>query len=264
MRFLEFKQLDEQAAREVNLARRLKDQLSSEASRAISSWEWSNWVNGDLSTAYSQKNSVQQEIERAAEAIRAAIRSREGDTVTLYRGIESDKIVPGKHADRALYSWTSRPEIAAVFSGLATSGQGSKVTLNKDRQTSNEFMLSMTDQEAKAIQDTVIKNGKAKWKNLFFKTSPYNDEYTDILKKVKGRFIEMGDELIVNLARWLIRTREEERKFSTDIKAQGQDTGYVVRETIPVDNIVWVLNSGGSMEYIVKRHSGLDGERVDL
>lgn len=264
MRVMEVIQLTEQGAREVNLARRLKDQLSPEARSAIDTWESHNWVTGDLSTAYSQQNDVYREIERAAEPIRGALRAREGDTITLYRGIESDRVDPSRHADRAIYSWTSRPEMAAVFSGLATIGRENRVRLNKDRETSNEFMLSMTDAEAKAIQDAVIKNGKAKWKNLFFKTSPYNDQYTDILKKVNGRFKEMADELTTNLARWLIRTREEERQFSADVKAQGQDTGYVVREIVPVDDIVWVLNAAGSMEYIVKGRSGLEGERVVL
>lgn len=264
MRFLEFTQLTEQGAREVNLAQRLKNQLSSEARNAINTWESHNWVTGDLSTAYSQQNEIYQEIERAAEPIRAAIRAREGDTITLYRGVESNRLEPTRHANRAIYSWTSRPEMAAVFSGLATMGRENRVKLNKDRQTSNEFMLSMTDQEAKAIQDTVIKNGKAKWKNLFFKTSPYNDDYTDILKKVNGRFSEMGDELTANLARWLIKTREEERQFSADVKAQGRDTGYIVREIVPIDDIVWVLNASGTMEYIVKGRSGIEGERVEL
>lgn len=264
MRFLEFTQLTEQGAKEVNLARRLKDQLSPEARSAIDAWESHNWVTGDLSTAYSQQNDIYQEIERAVEPIRDAIRAREGDTITLYRGIESDRLEPDRHADRAIYSWTSRPEMAAVFSGLATMGRENRVKLNKDKQTSNEFILSMSDAEAKSIQDTVMKNGKAKWKNLFFKTSSYNNDYTDILKKVNGRFREMGDELTANLARWLIKTREEERQFSADVKAQGQDTGYVVRETVPVDDIVWVLNASGTMEYIVKGRSGIEGERVEL
>lgn len=264
MRFLELTQLNEQGAREVNLARRLRNQLSPEARNAIDTWESHNWVTGDLSTAYSQQNEIYQEIERAAETIRDAIRSREGDTITLYRGIEGERIDTSRHSNRAIYSWTSRPEMAAVFSGLATMGRENRVRLNKDRSTSNDFMLSMTDQEARAVQDTVIKNGRAKWKNLFFKTSPYNDEYTDILKKVNGRFSEMGDELTVNLARWLIKTREEERQFSADVKAQGRDSGYVVREVVPVSDIVWVLNASGTMEYIVKGRSGIESKRVEL
>ena len=58
MRYSEFGMLSEAAAREVNLAQRLKTQLSSDARRAIDAWEMANWVNGDLSTAYSKKNQI--------------------------------------------------------------------------------------------------------------------------------------------------------------------------------------------------------------
>jgi len=263
MRFIEFNQIIEQRAGEVNLAQRLKTKLSSEARHAVESWEWANWVNGDLDTAYSQKNEIHQEIERAVEPIRDLLRAREGNSITLYRGIQSDRVEPERHSDRALYSWTSRPEIAAVFSGLGTI-QNDKIKLNKDKEISDEVLLSLTDANAKSIQDAMIKNGKAKWKNLFFKTSSVNDQYTDILKKVNGRFRNIADETTSSLARWLIRSREEARKYSAEIKGIGQDTGYVVKETIPIDDVVWMLNSGGSMEYIIKGHSGLNGQRIKI
>lgn len=264
MRYSEFQLLNEVAAREVNLAQRLKKQLSSDARRAIDAWEMSNWVNGDLSTAYNQKDQIYQEIERAAETIRQVIKSREGDAITLYRGIQQSGDDSGRHANRPIYSWTTRPKIAAVFAGLGTMGSEKKVKLNRDLRTTNEFLLSLTDAEAKQIQDTVIKNGKAKWKNLYFIPSPHHDEYTDILRKINGRFSHMADEKHNDIARWLITTREEEKQFAQEVKDRGKDTGIVVKKQIPVDDIVWVLNAMGSMEYIVKGHSGLKGERVEL
>ena len=264
MRYREFYLLTEAAAREVNLAQRLKKQLSDNAQRAINSWEMANWVDGDLSTAYSKKDQIYQEIERAAETIRKVIRDREGDSVTLYRGLHDNKGDSDRHADRSLHSWTTRPKIAAVFAGLGTMGSQNRIKLNRDRQTSNQFLLSLTDAEAKQIQDTVMRNGKARWKNLYFIPSPHHSEYTDILRKINGRFSHMADEKHNDIAQWLIRTREEEKQFDQEVKNRGKDDGHVVEETIPVDDIVWVLNAAGSMEYIVKGHSGLDSKRVDL
>jgi len=263
MRYSEFQRLTEDKAREVNLAQRLKKQLSSASRNAIDTWEMMNWVNGDLSTAYSEKNSVYQEIEQAAEILRKVIRSREGKTVTLYRGLhQSDDA--DRHANRALYSWTTRAKIAALFAGLARMGPENQIQLNRDRKTANQFLLSLTDEEANQIQDTVIRNGKAKWKNLYFIPSPYNSEYTDILRKINGRFSHMSDERHSDIAQWLIQTREEEKQFNQEVKSQGKDTGYVVQKNIPVDDIVWVLNAAGSMEYIVKSHSGLEAKRVEI
>lgn len=264
MRYTEFQILSEQAAGEVNLAQRLKKQLSSDARHAIGAWEMSNWVDGDLSTAYSKQNQIYQEIERAAEQLRSVIRSREGDTVTLYRGIQQSGNDPSRHANRVIYSWTTRPKIAAAFAGLGSIDSEKKIKLNKDRATANQFILSLTDAQAKAIQDTVIKNGKAKWKNLYFIPSPYNKDYTDILKKRNGRFSHMSDEKHHDIARWLIRTREEEKEFDQEVRSRGKDSGIVVKKEIPVDDIVWVLNAMGSMEYIVRGHSGINGERVEL
>lgn len=264
MRYTEFQILSEQAAREVNLAQRLKKQLSSDARHAIDAWEMSNWVNGDLSTAYSKQNQIYQEIERAAEQLRKVIKSREGDTITLYRGIQQSGDDASRHANRALYSWTTRPKIAAIFAGLATMGSESKIKLNKDRKTANQFILSLTDAQAKAIQDTVIQNGKAKWKNLYFIPSPHHDDYTDILRKRNGRFSHMADEKHNDIARWLIQTREEEKEFDQEVRSQGKDSGIVTKKEIPVDDIVWVLNAMGSMEYIVRGHSGINSERVEL
>lgn len=265
MRYSEFQILSEQAAGEVNLAQRLKKQLSGDARHAIDAWEMSNWVDGDLSTAYSKQNQIYQEIESAAEQLRSVIRSRKGDTVTLYRGIQQSGDDPSRHANRAIYSWTTRPKIAAVFAGLGRIDSEKKIKLNKDRATANQFILSLTDAQAKAIQDTVIKDGKAKWKNLYFVPSPYNNDYTDILKKRNGlppgRIADIEHN---NIARWLIRYRNDEKKFDQEVKSQDKDSGIVFKKEIPVDDIVWVLNAMGSMEYIVKGHSGINGERIEL
>lgn len=266
MRYAEFKMLTEAKAGEVNLARRLKTQLSSKAQNAIESWEAVNWVDGDLSTAYSKRDDVYQEIEQAAETIRQTIRDREGDSVTLYRGLkdlEADDA--DRHTGRKLYSWTTRAKIAAVFAGLGTIDADNKVKLARDRETSKQFLLSLSDSEAKQIQDTVIQKGRAKWKNLYFKPSSDSNDYTDILlKKQNGRFFFVADEKPTDVAQWLIRAREDEKQFDQEVKSQGKDTGYVVQKTIPVDDIVWVLNAAGSMEYIVKDHSGINGKRVEL
>jgi hypothetical protein len=262
MRYSEFRILHEQAAAEVNLAQRLKKQLSGPAKQAIHNWETANWVNGDLSTSYSKQDSVYQEIERAAEQIRSVISKREGRTIPLYRGIQQHSYDPESHANRPVYSWTSRPRVAAVFAGLGQMGSDYRIVLNRDRHTSMDFVLDLSDAQARQIQHTVLRHGRARWKQLFFKTSSVNSDFTDIFRKVNGRFREIGDEKTDNLANWLIKTRQEEKQFNTDVRAQGQHTGHVVKKQIPVEDIVWVLNTAGSMEYIVKNHPGIGEQEV--
>lgn len=263
MRYSEFQILHERAAAEVNLAQRLEKKLSEPARRAIRNWETVNWVDGDLSTAYSKQDSVYQEIERAAEHVRSVIAKREGRTIPLYRGIKQPSHDSESHANRPVYSWTARPKVAAVFAGLGQMGPENQIVLNRDRNTSMDFVLDLTDAQARQIQDTVLRNGRARWKQLFFKTSSLNSEFTDILRKVNGRFREIADEKTDNLANWLIKTRQEEKQFNTDVKSQGKQTGRVVKKQIPVEDIVWVLNTAGSMEYIVKNHSGIGEQEVE-
>lgn len=86
-RFKEY--LAEIKAPEVNISTRLLKTMSSDAQRAISSWEYFNWRTGDLETAYRTKSQLWKEIESNAETIRSAIKKQHGNQLVLYRGIEN-------------------------------------------------------------------------------------------------------------------------------------------------------------------------------
>lgn len=253
-------------APEVNMSQRLLSGLSPEARSAIVSWEFSNWVTGDLEKAYKSKNSIYKEIEEKASELRDTIRSIHGNTITLYRGITKggdEKI----HTSRNLYSWTARKEVAALFAGMATGVGARDIKLHKDRKTANDFLLDLTDQEAEKIQSKVLKDGRAIYKSFLFKTSPYNDDYFEVYKKVPSGYSFFADDEKRKLASWLIRTRDEEKAFRLQVSATGTEKGYIVVDQIPVDDIVWVLNNGkfsGTLEYIVKGNSGMKSRKVEV
>lgn len=248
---------------EVNLAKRLYSQLSSAAQYAISSWESANWVDGDLETAYNTQSSVYKEIEAAGEQIRQAIRDREGDTVTLYRGIKTTSMNPSRHSHRPLYSWTTRPKLAAIFADLAIMRSRDSIVMHKDRPHPFGLFANITDQQAQSVQQAVLDKGIAKLNNFIFKRWPDDPKWTRVfLKTAKGiKEYEYSVESD-GIVRWVANRRQDVEKDRS--KEINEPSGFVVKQQIPVDNIAWVLNASGSMEYIIKGESGLEGERIKL
>ena len=255
-------------APEVNASIRLLKDMPSEARRAIVSWEYSGWQDGPLEKAYRDKNSVWKDIEKHAEKLRDIIRKRHGNTVRLYRGIVNEKNDGSKYTNRQLSSWTARKEVAAIFAGLAVGNGAKNIKLNKNIETANEFLLSITDKEANRIQDKVMKDGKAIYKTLLFKTNSSYPDYVDIYKKGKRGYSFYADEEKTRIAELLIRRREEERKFKNKVNTSNEREGYVVVADIPVEDIVWVLNNGktysGTIEYIVRGNAGMKSKKVDI
>lgn len=255
-------------APEVNISNRLLKSMPHNAHSAITSWEYSQWTTGELEQAYRSKNTVWKEVESYADQLRDVLRKQHGNTIRLYRGLLSGEDA-SKYDGRQLHSWTARKEIAAVFAGLARSTGGRDVKLNKDAKTSKPFLITLTDQQAKDIQNRVMRDGKAIYDKMLFKTSLQNPDYVDVYtRKATRGYSFFGDELKANLASWLIRRREDEKAYLEDYRSRGSDRGYVVMADIPVDDVVWVLNNGktypGTLEYIVKGNSGMKSKKVSV
>ena len=261
MRYTEI--ITESGAAEVNLAHRLKSKLSREAQYAIDSWESHNWINGDLSTAYSQKNAVYQEIERAAETLRKQIRQREGDTIVLYRGIKDTAMNPERHSNRAIYSWTTRPKIAAVFADLANMQSRSNIKLHRERPHPFEPFANITDQQAQQVQNLISQGKVARLGSFIFKRWPDDPRWTRVYRKTARGIREYEYSVESDgIVRWVKSRRDDVEKDRA--RQREKPDGFVVRQEISVDDIVWVLNASGSMEYVVRGQSGLDGERIEI
>lgn len=265
--------LTEIKAPEVNVAYKLLNDMPPNAKKAIISWEYSMWTTGDLEQAYKTKNDTWKTIETYATQLRETIRKQYGDTITLYRGLKNDSQQNYKHESRILYSWTTRKEVAAVFADLASINDNNKIILHKNKSIKNKFLLSITDEEAKTIQDTVIKNNKAKYKNMFFIVNPNDENFVNVYIKKRysgyGEYDFYTDYEKTKLADGLIDERNDMQQFNQDIISKNKDNGYVVIDEIPVDDIVWVLNNGkppynGTLEYIVKNNSGLNSQKINL
>jgi len=256
-----FKDFLLEGSAEVNLSKKLLKNLSDIARYSITNWEWANWDKGDLSKAYREKNDIYDEIEAQAKILRDAIRKREGKSITLYRGIVNKDIDSQKFRGRILTSWTSRAKVAALFAGITMGMTGNKIVMKGENSFTK--LEGLTKSQAQKIQDTVKRDGYAKIGNFLFKRKTDNPEWTVIFIKSKYGNRRLPDDDAVetdDIARWLLDRIEDALKLNRPY----EDEGFVIKKEISVDDIVWVLNAGGTMEYIVKNHSSIDGIKIGI
>lgn len=247
---------------EVRLAANIYKNADSEIKHLLGTWETANWVGGRLEQAFNSNDDVAKAIMRASQPIRDAIHKREGKTITLYRGMENARMNAERHGNRPLYSWTSRPNMASLFAGNSQQVRG-KIVRNSSRKVDNPFE-GITPADAKRAQQQMQTRGKAIVGPFRLSVSPFNPDYCDIKIRKSGRIKEYADERIDGLAAWFERQKEYIEQEQRDMNKRYGDEGIVVKQEIPVDDIVWVLNAGGSMEYIVRGHSGSKGKPVDF
>lgn len=216
--------------KEYNMARKAFKSLSFEASSAITSWEYSNWDSGKLSHHFEQQDNVAQEIISVFAPIRDMMKKQYGDTITLYRGVIPEPNRPIR-ADRILFSWSINPDIADIFAGK--------------RPARQKFEI---------VSDAEITNAVAQYERtgfVSFHGIKYirNKEYPEYYNMYNhhNQYITDGD----NLERDFNRTRDDriQSNHNTD-----EVPGKIFKKQIPIDDIVWILNSQGSQEYIVNGH----------
>lgn len=212
------------------LAKKLWDQLDHNAQRLIRSWEYANWHEGGLTGEFESNSDLAQHIMKVGQPIRDQIRAREGDLITLYRGLGADATPERFRPSRVLYSWTSSEKIAQHFAG---------------KQGRPKFKL-ITDKE---IQDALAryeKTGFTTFRGRKYKINKDAPQYYDIYDQWNN-IITDGD----NLEREFRSIQEYYQEF---YNSRTQIDGRMVKKEIPVNDIVWVLMGGNANEYIIKGH----------
>lgn len=211
--------------RDYALAKKAFASLSPQAQDALSSWEWSNWDQGDLSKSFERNDDIAQEINQAFEPIRENMKLRYGDTVTLYRGISpSERPVRN---DRQLFSWTSSRDIARHFAG-------------EDRRY--DHLKPIPDEAVEKAIANFKQRGFVTFLNKKYMINKRNPKYYEIYNR-HGQNITDGDDIEREL--WDSQDQYNER-------LKQKSAGRVVSREVPIDNIVWVLMGGNANEYIVR------------
>jgi hypothetical protein len=211
--------------RDYALAKRAFASLSHHARDALGSWEWANWDQGDLSKSFESNDAIAQEINQAFEPIRADMRKRHGDSITLYRGISS--LERPVRSDRQLFSWTSSRDIARHFAG-------------EDRRY--DHLKPIPDEAVEQAIANFHRRGFVTFRNRKYMLNKRNPRYYEIYNR-HGQSITDGDDIEREL--W-----DQQDEYNSAIRKKSD--GRVVSREIPVDNIVWVLMGGNANEYIVR------------
>lgn len=206
--------------------------MSGRAQSHLRYWESINWDQGDLSVSFENNDPIAQEIYQKFEPVREMIRRREGDHITLFRGIidQADRPI---RADRLLFSWTSSRHMAEVFAG-------------KDLRDSKRNLRPISDDDVTSALQRYKQKGFTTFYNKKYIQNKQAPQYYNIYDRY-NQFVTDGD----NLER---EFRDVQSYVNDSIRKMHEYEGRVVEKSIPVDDIVWVLMGGNANEYIVKGH----------
>lgn len=204
----------------VNAAMKAHKTLSNDAHHAIDRWQAMNWETGELAKAHGSNSELYAEIQNAFQPVRDILKSKFGDTIPLSRG---ESFGNEYSKDRALYSWTYSPEIAADFGGKQ-----------------KEYKV-LTNQEVRQAVDKYNQTGFVNV--LGFKLKQIKDEkYFNIYDR-NNQHITDGDDVVD-----FITSENNDRKEANE---RNTKRGTVYTQEMPIDKIVWVTNELGSQEFIV-------------
>jgi len=210
------------------MAKKAYQALSHEAQSAIEKWEIANWTDGDLEKHIKANDDVAKEIEAAFAPIRNSLPVK----VSLYRGI----IKQGEYTTwqkGILESWSSDKRVAEHFAGLRTSG--SWRDLIKKVRSPSEIDQLVAKYEA---------NGFLKLDGRYYIRNRDYPEYYNIYNSRKS-FITDGDDLKKDLT--------SDSEWAEEFNAKLLDKAQVFAEEISRDRIVWITNSAGCKEFIVRK-----------
>jgi hypothetical protein len=214
---------------EIGLAKKAARSLSNAALQVISDWEFVNWHTGN--------NEIGKEITAAFEIVRRTLHQQYGDTMQLYRGItsqdEDDDFMPHKTEGRVLFSWSLSPKVAANFAGHGRIDGRSYTTPE--------------------ISDELINKKLAQYERTGFVTFN-NKKY--IRNKEQPQYYNMwGRHGHITDGDNLEREFKDIQQMIIDHNEKINSRGKVINQQIPIDDIVWITNNLGSLEFIVKGHS---------
>jgi hypothetical protein len=193
-----------------------------------------------LEAAVRNKDARYEEIRIKFTPVRDSLRNRYGDTVPLYR--VQDEVNPTQRNAsvprdglRAILSWTLDPKFAETYAGVT-----------KPKKV-------YTEQEIKEKTAEYKKNGrlqlsKTKW------LEPWEEDanYVQIMDDNVGGFVTTID----NVAEYF----EDENEYAIEYnKKQENKRKRIIKQDIPVDNILWATDRAGQNEFIVENIEGKPG-----
>lgn len=196
-----------------------------------------------LEDAYSGNPSAQgveirQQLTQAFAPVKAALKSKFGNTITLYRGQTDTSDTP-----RSTLSWTSDPRVAAHFAGIEPWELKLKPITNQDVATALKQYLS---------------NGKIKWQGKTYvrtdtptEDSALDDYYYEIYDH-SGELITDGDDIEQQF-------RDDQLYYNELIDKREAKKSRILTAKIPIDDIVWITDRAGQSEFILHNQAGRAG-----
>lgn len=232
---------------EITLAIKALQTLSYDAQRALRDWESFHWLDGNLQNQFKAGHGpLVDELTAAFAPVRAYLKSKYGNSIMLYRGLYKAnnpeyKTSLGTHFDKmesaVLTSWTNDRKIAEIFANLRSGG------------VKNSRLRLYPEHSQKEIDDAVArfeKNGYTRYRSKRYKVNRTNPKYFDIWDDYVG-YLTDGDTAG-------FRQHLEDEKASTDEYNSSQlENSTILHQAIPIDNIVWILNTLNCKEFIVRK-----------
>lgn len=215
-------------SRVFGLAKKAFSSLGHRAQNAITNWETVNWTEGDLATHIKNNDEVAEEIEVAFAPVRAALPPR----ISLFRGIIRDGSFTTWQKG-ILESWSSDKRVAEHFAGLRTSEKW-KEKLKKVR----------SEEEIDSLVAKYEVSGFLKVDGRYYVRNREQPRYYNIYNSRKN-FITDGDDLKKDL----MSDSEWNEQYNQDLLSKAE----VFSSDIDRDRVVWITNSLGSKEFIVRK-----------
>jgi hypothetical protein len=196
-----------------------------------------------LEDAYSNNPSaegqkIRQQIDTAMAPVKAALSSRFGRVITLYR---AQRDVGDQ--DRSTLSWTSDPRVAAHFAGV---------------EPWEMKLKQITDQDIAAALEQYHRTGKVKWQGkTYVRTDeptddPDLDQYYYEIYDRSGDMITDGDDLAQQF-------REDQQYHQELLAKKSAKLAGILTATIPIDDIIWITDRAGQSEFILHNQAGKAG-----
>jgi len=197
-----------------------------------------------LEDAYSANPSpqgveIRQQLDSAFAPIKAALKSKFGNVMTLYRGQE---IIDNEKPKRNTLSWTSDPRIAATYAGI---------------EPWEMKLKPITDEQIQAALEKYAKTGEVTFlRKRYVRTDTPTDEagkdefYYDIYD---------GDELLTDGDDLKTEFKDSQQYYQDLITRRTRKLEKVVKVEIPVDDIIWITDRAGQSEFILHNRPGAQG-----
>lgn len=206
-----------------------------------------------LEDAYSSSPSpqgaeIRQQLENAFAPVKAVLKKKFGDTITLYRGQGE---LTQNNPQRSTLSWTSDPRVAAWFAGIDPRLMKLKPITDDKIQTALKTYYDTGEVVflgKKYVRTDVAVGSLPLYPSLY---PSKNEFYYDIFDR-DGEHLTDGDNLEADF--------KSEQSYRQEIinKRDGL-LKKVVKAEIPIDDIIWITDRAGQSEFILHNKPGKKG-----